>query len=83
VNTPTEEALRRAYYYTETGAWRGPLTEEQDRWCAVAKVAAEQVAAERERCAKLCDAYESGGQDWAAIAAGELAREIRGAGDAP
>lgn len=50
-----EDALRRAYYYTETGAWHGPLTEEEDRWRAVAKVAAEQVAAERERCAKLCE----------------------------
>ena len=36
------------------------------------------VAAERERCAKLCDEYESGGQDWAAIAALELAAAIRG-----
>jgi hypothetical protein len=44
-----ENALRRAYYYTDTGAWRGPMTEESDRWRAVAKVAAEMLAAERDR----------------------------------
>ena len=33
----------------------------------------------REWCAKLCDDYESGGQDWAATAACELARQIRDA----
>jgi len=37
---PAEEALRRAYYYDEHGAWRGPDAEEWERWHAVAKVAA-------------------------------------------
>ncbi len=37
---PAEEALRRAYYYTEAGEWRGPDAEEWERWHAVAKVAA-------------------------------------------
>jgi hypothetical protein len=37
---PAEDALRRAYYYTEAGEWRGPDAEEWERWHAVAKVAA-------------------------------------------
>jgi hypothetical protein len=37
---PAEEALRQAYYYDERGEWRGPDTEEWERWHAVAKVAA-------------------------------------------
>lgn len=37
---PMEEALKRAYYYTEAGEWRGPEVDEWDRWHAVAKVAA-------------------------------------------
>jgi len=37
---PAEEVLRRAYYYTEAGDWRGPETEEWERWHAVAKAAA-------------------------------------------
>jgi len=37
---PLEDALMRAYYYTETGEWRYPETcNEWDRWHAVAKVA--------------------------------------------
>ena len=51
---PLEDALKRAYYYTEAGDWRGPEVDEWDRWHAVAKIAAEQVAAERERiCAEI------------------------------
>lgn len=46
---PLEDALKRAYYYTEAGEWRGPEVDEWDRWHAVAKVAAAQVEAERER----------------------------------
>jgi len=45
---PLEDALKRAYYYTEAGEWRGPEVDEWDRWHAVAKVAAAQVEAERE-----------------------------------
>ena len=45
---PLEDALKRAYYYTDAGEWRGPEVDEWDRWHAVAKVAAAQVAAERE-----------------------------------
>jgi hypothetical protein len=37
---PLEDALKRAYYYTEAGDWRGPDAEEWERWHAVAKVAA-------------------------------------------
>ena len=37
---PLEDALKRAYYYTEAGEWRYPETcNEWDRWHAVAKVA--------------------------------------------
>ena len=36
---PAEDALKRAYYYTEAGEWRGPEVDEWDRWHAVAKVA--------------------------------------------
>jgi len=43
-NTQLEDALRRAYYYDEHGQWRGPETEEWERWLAVAK-AAEAMAA--------------------------------------
>lgn len=46
---PLEDALKRAYYYTEDGDWRGPEVDEWDRWHAVATVAAAQVEAERER----------------------------------
>lgn len=46
---PLEDALKRAYYYTEAGEWRWPEVDEWDRWHAVAKVAAAQVEAERER----------------------------------
>ena len=35
---PLEEALSKAYYYTEDGRWRGPVRD-WDRWHAVAKVA--------------------------------------------
>lgn len=52
---PAEEALKRAYYYTETGDWRGPDVDEWDRWHAVAKVAVAHVEAERERAARVCD----------------------------
>lgn len=47
---PLEDSLKRAYYYTESGEWRGPEASEWDRWHAVAKVAAAQFEAERERC---------------------------------
>lgn len=50
---PLEEALKRAYYYTETGDWRDAETEEWDRWHAVAKIVVAAVAAERERCRPL------------------------------
>ena len=43
-NTPLEDALRRAYYYDEHGQWRGPETDELERWHAVAKVAAAMAA---------------------------------------
>ena len=33
------EALRRAYYYTELGGWRGPEVDEDERWIAVAQAA--------------------------------------------
>ncbi len=33
----------------------GPEVDEWDRWHAVAKVAAAQVEAEREACARVCD----------------------------
>jgi len=37
---PLEDALKRAYYYTEAGEWRYPETcIEWDRWHSVAKVA--------------------------------------------
>ena len=49
-NLPMEEALKRAYYYTEAGKWRYPETcNEWDRWHSVAKVvalAAEQATAD-------------------------------------
>lgn len=47
---PLAKALRRAYYYTDAGDWRGPDTTEQDRWNAVENVAE---AAWRERCVAL------------------------------
>jgi hypothetical protein len=37
---PLEDALSKAYYYTEEGKWRGAKAREWDRWHAVAKVAA-------------------------------------------
>ena len=37
---PAEEALKRAYYYTELGGWRGPEVDEMERWHSVAVVAA-------------------------------------------
>jgi hypothetical protein len=47
---PLEDALKRAYYYTEAGEWRHQETcNEWDRWHAVAKVATlavEQTTAE-------------------------------------
>jgi hypothetical protein len=42
--TPLENSLRRAYYYDEHGKWRGPETDEWDRWHCVAKVALKQTA---------------------------------------
>ena len=36
---PVAEALRRAYYYTELGGWRGPEVDEAERWMAVAQAA--------------------------------------------
>lgn len=36
---PAAEALRRAYYYTELGGWRGPEVGEDERWMAVAQAA--------------------------------------------
>lgn len=51
---------------------------DQQRWRAAVEHAWTAGGdAERERCAKLCDDYQSGGQDWAAAAASELARSIR------
>lgn len=41
---PLEDALQRAYYYTEHGQWRGPEASEWERWHAVAKVAAAMAA---------------------------------------
>jgi hypothetical protein len=53
---PLEDALKRAYYYTEAGEWRYPETcNEWDRWHAVAKVATLAVEAERKACAKLAE----------------------------
>jgi hypothetical protein len=46
--TPLEDSLRRAYYYDEHGKWRGPETDEWDRWHCVAKVASKQTALRRE-----------------------------------
>lgn len=37
---PLEEALKHAYYYTESGEWRGPEVDDWARWHSVAKVAA-------------------------------------------
>ena len=37
---PSEEALKRAYYYTDLGGWRGPEVDEMERWHSVAVVAA-------------------------------------------
>lgn len=36
---PLEDALSKAYYYTEKGEWRGSEVRDWDRWHAVAKVA--------------------------------------------
>ena len=36
---PLEDALSKAYYYTEEGEWRGSEVRDWDRWHAVAKVA--------------------------------------------
>ena len=33
------DALRRAYYRTELGGWRGPEVDEDERWLAVAQAA--------------------------------------------
>lgn len=56
---PAEEALKRAYYYTEAGDWRGPDVDEWDRWHAVAKVAVAQVDAERERWLRIAEAAQA------------------------
>ena len=39
---PSEDALRRAYYYTELGGWRGPEVDEFERWHSVAQVSARE-----------------------------------------
>lgn len=45
---------------------------------------AEMLAAERERCAKLCeDAYEKSGHDFEYLACNGIAVQIRNLGDAP
>ena len=81
---PLEDALKRAYYYTEAGAWRGPEVDEWERWHAVAKVVAQKVATERERCAKMAVNFtdpmdgEYAKQD-TRIVAGCIAAAIRGA----
>lgn len=36
---PAAEALKRAYYYTELGGWRGPEVDDDERWLAVAQAA--------------------------------------------